>query len=95
MLERIRDYLIVIGHLWIGDECRDAFFENPRTVLIGFKLSKDEKERLYSLTEASFQSMELLSAATGLDDDELREAIGHPRSRMRHLTIRRRQALYR
>ena len=95
MQERIRDYLIVIGHLWIGDECRDAFFENPSSVLIGFKLSKEEKERLLTITEASFSSMELLSAATGLDDDELREAIGHPRSRMRHLTIRRREATYR
>jgi len=95
MHERIRDYLIVIGHLWIGDECRDAFFENPRSVLIGFKLSKEEKERLYKMTEGSFSSMELLSAATGLDDDELRTAIGHPRSRMRHLTIRKRKALNR
>jgi len=95
MSERIRDYLIVIGHLWIGDECRDAFFENPTSVLIGFKLTKDEKERLHNLTDASFSSMELLAAATGLDDDELREAIDHPRSRMRHLTTRRREIPFR
>ena len=92
MSERIRDYLIVIGHLWIGDECREALFENPSSVLIGFKLTKDERERLYNLTDASFSSMELLAAATGLDSDELRGAIDHPRSRMRHLTTRKREA---
>ena len=90
MSERIRDYLIVIGHLWIGDECRDAFFENPSSVLIGFKLTQDEKERLHNLTEASFSSMELLVEATGLHYDDLREAIDHPRARMRHLTTRKR-----
>ena len=95
MSERIRDYLIVVGHLWIGDECRDAFFKNPSSVLIGFKLSQDEKERLHKLTEASFSSMELLVEATGLHYDELREAIDHPRSRMRHLISRKRETPYR
>ncbi|MBP7963472.1 MAG: hypothetical protein KBG20_13180 [Caldilineaceae bacterium] len=90
MSERIRDYLIVVGHLWIGDECRDAFFKNPNSVLIGFKLTQDEKERLHKLTDASFSSMELLVEATGLEYDELREAIDHPRARMRHLTTRKR-----
>lgn len=89
MADRIRDYLIVVGHLWIGDECRDAFLQNPRSTLIGFKLSEDERERLLQLTNDSFLSHQILSDATGISLAELDEAITHPRSRMRHLLARK------
>jgi hypothetical protein len=87
--ERVRDYLILIGHTWICTDCRQRLLDDPDTLLIGHKLSDEEREFLMDLTEESYQTMMALAENTGLSMDDLRQAIDHPRSRLRHLGVRR------
>jgi hypothetical protein len=88
---RVRDYLILIGHTWICTDCRARLLADLDTMLIGHKLSDDERERLVALSDESYRTMMDLSAATGLSMDDLRLAIDHPRSRLRHLGVYRRR----
>ncbi len=88
--ERVRDYLIIIGHTWICTSCRENLLNDPDSILVGHKLSEEEREHLLSLTEQSFRTMMELDEATGLTMEELQLAIDHPRSRLRHLGINRR-----
>lgn len=90
MSERVPDYLILIGHAWICPDCRRRLIEQPESMIVGHKLSEDERERLTALGQESFRTMMSLAAATGLDMDEVSAAIDHPRSRLRHLGVRRR-----
>ncbi len=87
---RVRDFLILIGHAWICIDCRSKLLEDTEAILIGHKLSDFERERLQALTEESFRTMMDLAAATGLTLDEVAIAVDHPRSRLRHLGMRRR-----
>lgn len=88
---RVRDYLILLGHTWICDRCRQRLLADPDTLLIGHKLSEDERERMHALEEESYRTMMDLAAAAGISMDELRAAIDHPRSRLRHLGVYRRR----
>jgi hypothetical protein len=88
---RVRDYLILIGHTWICTECRQRLIDDPETLLIGHKLTDEERERVVDLSEESYQTMLELAAATDLSMDDLRMAIDHPRSRLRHLGVYRRR----
>ncbi len=89
--QRVRDYLILIGHTWICTNCRQRLLTETDTMLIGHKLSDDERERINELNEESYRTMMELSDATGLTMDDLRLAIDHPRSRLRHLGVYRRR----
>ncbi len=89
MPARVRDYLILIGHTWICNECRMRLLTEPEAILVGHKLNDHEREALLALTETSFRTMMELSDATGISMDELRMAIDHPRARLRHLGVRR------
>lgn len=89
--QRVRDYLILIGHTWICTECRQRLLAETDTMLIGHKLSEEERERMGELSEDSYRTMMELSEATGLSMDDLRLAIDHPRSRLRHLGVYRRR----
>lgn len=91
MLERVRDYYILIGHAWICPDCRVRLLAEPEVMLIGHKVSEEERECVIALTDASFGTMMALAAATQLSMDELREAIDHPRSRLRHLGVNKRR----
>jgi hypothetical protein len=88
---RVRDYLILIGHTWICTECRQRLISDPEATLIGHKLTEEERERLVELSDDSYQTMMELAAATDLSMDDLRLAIDHPRSRLRHLGVERRR----
>ncbi|MBX3000516.1 MAG: hypothetical protein KF893_18495 [Caldilineaceae bacterium] len=88
---RVRDFMILIGHTWICTNCRDRLLTDLDTMLIGHKLSDDERERLVALSDESFRTMMDLAEATGLSMDDLRLAIDHPRSRLRHLGVDRRR----
>lgn len=91
MLERVRDYYILIGHAWICPDCRVRLLAEPEAMLIGHKVSEEERECVIALTDGSFGTMMALAAATQLSMDELREAIDHPRSRLRHLGVNKRR----
>ena len=88
---RVRDYLILIGHTWICTDCRQRLLANLDTMLIGHKLSDEERERLEELSDGSYRTMMELADATGLSMEDLRIAIDHPRSRLRHLGVYRRR----
>lgn len=85
MSERVQDYALIIGHVWRCNGCRDALFESPETVWLGYKLSDVQRECIRNLTDESFQTMAKLCADTGLVASELEAAIEHPRARLRHL----------
>jgi hypothetical protein len=88
---RVRDYLILIGHTWICTDCRQRLLEDTNTMLVGHKVSDQERERLEELNDESYRTMMDLCSATGLSMDDLRLAIDHPRSRLRHLGVYRRR----
>jgi hypothetical protein len=91
MVERVRDYFILIGHTWICPDCRKRLLADPEAMLIGHKVSDEERECILNLTDESFGTMMILAEATGLSMDDLREAIDHPRSRLRHLGVNKRR----
>jgi len=91
MFERVRDYFILIGHAWICPDCRQRLLAAPETLLIGHKVNEEERACILALTDESFGTMMILAEATGLSTDELREAIDHPRSRLRHLGVFKRR----
>ena len=85
MAVRVRDFALLIGHVWRCTSCRQALFERPETVLVGYKLDEAQRAAILKLTEESFQTMMKLSDQTGISDRELNEVIDHPRARLRHL----------
>ena len=87
---RVPDYMILIGHAWMCIECRNRLLSETETMLVGHKLSAHEREHVMDLTEQSFRTMMDLATATDLTMDDIRLAIDHPRSRLRHLGVRRR-----
>ena len=91
MVERVRDYFILIGHTWICPDCRLRLLTDPEAMLIGHKVSDEERACILALTEESFGTMMTLAAATNLSMDDLRDAIDHPRSRLRHLGVNKRR----
>lgn len=91
MSTRVRDYLILIGHAWICTTCRARLLNDTESILIGHKVSEDERGNLLNLTDESFRTMMALAKATELSMDEVQIAIDHPRSRLRHLGLDRRR----
>lgn len=85
MSVRVQDFALMIGHVWRCTSCRDALLENPEVMWLGYKLSDLQRAAILKLTDESFQTVERLAGATGLDPKELEVAIEHPRARLRHL----------
>ena len=85
MSERVTDYALIIGHVWRCSSCRGTLMEDPETTWLGYKLNEEQRDRILTLTDDSFQSMVVLTEATGLTSRELEAAIEHPRARLRHL----------
>ncbi len=85
MSVRVRDFALLIGHVWRCSTCRNALLERPAIVLVGYKLDDNQREAILKLTEDSFQTTMKLVEQTGISDRELNEAIDHPRARLRHL----------
>lgn len=85
MSDRVQDFALIIGHVWRCNGCREALFEKPEVVWLGYKLSEEQRERVRALSDESFQTILKLAKATGLNTKELEAAIEHPRARLRHL----------
>lgn len=86
---RLSDYQILIGHLWQCHECREALLRDPKSLTAGLKLTSAQLDILEELTRSPHELLDRLHCCTGLDSDEFKAAIDHPRSRLRHLGARR------
>ena len=53
-------------------------------VLVGRKLTQQQRERLTKLTPQDFGNSQTLATAVGLSAAELVEGVNHPRARLRH-----------
>ncbi|RLT33092.1 MAG: hypothetical protein DWI57_17930 [Chloroflexi bacterium] len=91
MVERVRDYFILIGHAWICPDCRQRLLAEPETIIVGHKLSDEERACILVLTDESFGTMMTLATATGITVEDVHMAVDHPRSRLRHLGVYRRR----
>ena len=40
MSARVQDFALIIGHVWRCNHCREALFEKPETMWLGYKLSE-------------------------------------------------------
>lgn len=87
MTERIRDFALVIGHVWRCYECRDRLIEDSVRTCRGYKLTEAERIMASTLTDESFSTVMILAQETGLSTQDLEKAIDHPHARLRHLGI--------
>ncbi|MFZ4662976.1 MAG: hypothetical protein ACOYNY_38575 [Caldilineaceae bacterium] len=85
MAARVRDFTLLIAHVWRCTRCREGLLQEPTTACIGFKLAEEQREAILKLTDESFHTVSKLAECTGLTIRELDEAIDHPRARLRHL----------
>lgn len=83
--DRVGDLAILLGHAMQCEPCRERLLAAPERATVGRKLSAEQRQRLLALTNEDFENMELLAQASGLDQQELREGVDHPRARLRHL----------
>ena len=82
---RIPDFDVAVGHLWHCDQCRRSFLGDPSSVLIGLKLSPDQRKVLTNLAADPETLLDRLRHAWPTDDAAFERAISHPRARLRHL----------
>lgn len=82
--DRVSDLAILLGHAMQCEPCRDRLLAEPDRVVVGRKISNEQRALLAQLAPEDFDSSATLAAAVGLDVGELREGLNHPRARMRH-----------
>lgn len=83
-VDRTSDLAILLGHAVQCEECRDRLLQEPERVLVGRKISNQQRELLSQLSPEAFENMSALAGVVGLDVNELRDGVNHPRARMRH-----------
>ena len=82
---RTSDLAILLGHVLQCESCRSRLLEEPERVMVGRKLTEEQRERLRNLSQADLENAETLASAMSLDVVVLREGLSHPRARLRHL----------
>lgn len=82
---RTSDLAIILGHALQCDACRQRLLNDPERVLVGRKLSEEQRERLLALTPEQFENSLTLAEAMEMEPAELMEGFNHPRARLRHL----------
>jgi hypothetical protein len=82
--DRTSDLAILLGHAFQCEDCRKRLLEEPDRVLVGRKLTQQQRERLTKLTPQDFGNSQTLATAVGLSAAELVEGVNHPRARLRH-----------
>ena len=82
--DRTSDLAILLGHAFQCEDCRNRLLDEPERVLVGRKLTQEQRERLTRLTPQDFGNSQTLAAAVGLSAAELVEGVNHPRARLRH-----------
>jgi hypothetical protein len=83
--DRTTDLAVLLGHAFQCEECRSRLLAEPDRVIVGRKLTSEQRERLLKLTAQDFGSAQMLASATGISSAELIEGVNHPRARLRHL----------
>ena len=82
--DRTSDLAIVLGHAFQCEDCRNRLLNEPERVLVGRKITREQREQLSRLTPQEFGNSQTLAAAVGLSAAELLEGVNHPRARLRH-----------
>ena len=82
--DRTSDLAIVLGHAFQCEDCRNRLLTEPERVLVGRKITQQQREQLLKLTPQEFGNSQTLAAAVGLSAAELLEGVNHPRARLRH-----------
>ena len=82
--DRTSDLAILLGHAFQCEDCRNRLLDEPERVLVGRKLTQEQRERLTKLTPQDFGNSQTLAAAVGLSAADLVEGVNHPRARLRH-----------
>lgn len=82
--DRTSDLAVLLGHALQCEPCRDRLLAEPDRVVLGRKISNEQRELLAQLSPEDFESTATLAAAVRLDIGELRDGLNHPRARMRH-----------
>ena len=82
---RTSDLAILLGHELQCESCCARLLEEPERVIIGRKLTADQREKLRNLSPQDLENAETLAGAMGLGVAELKEGFNHPRARLRHL----------
>jgi len=82
--DRASDLAILLGHAMQCEMCRDRLLAAPERVILGRKMSAEQRERLLQLSFEDFENTRVLAAAVGLSPQELAEGVEHPRARLRH-----------
>jgi hypothetical protein len=83
--DRISDAAILLGHAFQCEECRSRLLREPERVVVGRKLTAEQRVSIAKLTPQDFSNTQTLAAATGIGVAELIEGTNHPRARLRHL----------
>ena len=82
--DRTSDLAIILGHAFQCEDCRNRLLNEPERVLVGRKITREQREQLLKLTPQEFGNSQTLAAAVGLSAAELLEGVNHPRARLRH-----------
>ena len=82
--DRTSDLAILLGHAFQCEDCRNRLLNEPERVLVGRKITQQQREQLLKLTPQEFGNSQTLAAAVGLSAAELLEGVNHPRARLRH-----------
>ena len=82
--DRTSDLAIILGHAFQCEDCRNRLLTEPERVLVGRKITQQQREQLLKLTPQEFGNSQTLAAAVGLSAAELLEGVNHPRARLRH-----------
>ena len=83
--DRTSDLAVLLGHAFQCEDCRSRLLSEPERVIVGRKLTQEQRVRVLKLTAQDFGSAQVLASAVGLTAAELVEGINHPRARLRHL----------
>lgn len=82
---RASDLAILLGHALQCEACRERLLTAPDRVLVGRKISAEQRGQVAKLKAEDFESAAALAAAVGMSLAELVEGQNHPRARLRHL----------
>lgn len=82
---RVSDLAILLGHALQCEACRERLLAAPDRVLVGRKISTEQRGQVVKLRAEDFESTAALAAAVGMPLAELVEGQNHPRARLRHL----------
>lgn len=79
-----RELLLVVGHAYICQQCREKMLADPARTLAGQRLNAEERKLISELKEESFRNPSDLARLLGSNTSEFYEIMSEPRCRLRH-----------